>query len=169
MSSPDPVIEQLPPPKSFLGIEGDPTMWGLTEADVVSPPWLGTGHPVALPVVTPLSGTLLFAPSHAGSFLLNPVLPEGGWVPCAQLQSPYLYLPRTTGVIPQEPGYRLSPGTSLETLRHDILAAMRAGTMLKIGVSIGPSIGTVVLHGGRLPIVVLVEAELARTTEAPAG
>jgi hypothetical protein len=165
MSSPDPVAEHLPPPNSFLLVEGDPTVWGMNETDVVSPSWLTDGEPVELTVVTPLSGALLLAPRRAGSLVLYPDLPHGGWIPCTSLPSPYLYLPSTTGVAMQTPGYRLGPDTNINTLKQEILTAMRTGTLLKVSVSIGPSVGTVLLNGAHLPFVVLADAELTTTSQ----
>lgn len=165
MSSPDPGTEQLPPPTGFLLAGGDPTAWGLNEPDVVSPPWLTGGEPVELTVVTPLSGTLLLAPRRAGSLVLYPSLPHGGWIPCVSLPSPCLYLPTTTGVALQTPGYRLGPNVNITTLKHEILTAMHAGTLLKVSVTIGPIAGTVLLNGAHLPFVVLADAELTTTSQ----
>jgi len=163
MSSTGP-IEHFPLPTSSLQVEGDPTLWGLQEADTPAPPWLTAGDPVALAVITPLQGTLLLAPRRAGSFLLYPlsppgIPPPGGWVPCIKLRSPYLYLPSTTGVAADSPGYMLAPGANLEQLLQDILAAMGTGDLLPVSVSIGADRGTVMLNGAQLPFVVLAEAE----------
>jgi hypothetical protein len=155
-------IEDFPLPASNLQIEGDPTLWGLHETGTPTPRWVTAGDPVALAVITPLEGTLLLAPRRAASFLLYPLpLLPGGWVPCIKLQSPYLYLPSTTGVAADSPGYRLAPGANLEQLQRDILAAMSTGDLLPVTVSIGTGHGTVVLNGAQLPFVVLARAERA--------
>lgn len=137
-------------------VEGDPTEWGLREPFVTG---LTDGEPVALGVVTPLTGTLLLAPRRAGSFSVQPLPPAGGWVPCVMLPASYLYLPSTTGLAAHSPGYMLGPGTSLETLQEEIMTAMRGGTLLTVSATIGGAAGTVVLNGALLPFVVLVDAE----------
>jgi hypothetical protein len=168
MSTPDPGPGQLQPPKSFLRIEGDPTSWGLTEENVTSAPWLTARKPVALTVVTPLSGVLLLAPRRVGSLLLSPALPRGGWIPVIMQPSRSLYLPTAGQAVPAT-GYTLSPDVNQQTLQRDILTAMRKGTQLKVGVRIGPSIGTVVLNGAELPFVVLADAQTSQPpAEAPA-
>ena len=104
MSTAVPTTEKFPLPKSFLCVEGDPTLWGLAVLDVA--PSLAAHDPVALEVVSPLAGTLLLAPLRAGSIVVSTPRagPAGGWVPCLKLQSPYLYLPSTTGVAAHSPG-----------------------------------------------------------------
>jgi hypothetical protein len=157
VSSTEPTIEHLPFPGSYLCVEGDPTQWGLAARDIAG---LTAGEPVALEVITPLAGTLLLAPGRAGSLSVypSPLLP-GGWFPCVELPAPHLYLPSTTGVAAQSPGYMLAPGTNLETLQQDILTAMHDGTFLPVSATIDGHAGTVLLNGAALPFVVLVAAE----------
>jgi hypothetical protein len=167
MSSPDPGVEHLPRPRSFLLVQGDPTLWGLDEEYAGSPPWL-TKPSSALAVVTPLSGKLLLAPRHAGSLVLYPppeAHDDGGWVPCIRLPASYLYLPSTTGVSLPTPGYALAPGTDLNTLQREILNTMDTGSLLQVGVSVDGIAGAVSLDGAHLPFVVLANAELATSSQ----
>jgi hypothetical protein len=160
MSTAVPTTEKFPLPQSFLRVEGDPTLWGLAELDVA--PSLAAHDPVALEVVSPLAGTLLLAPLRAGSIVVSTPRagPGGGWVPCVKLQSPYLYLPSTTGVAAHSPGYLLiAPDTDLETLKQDIMAAMREGTFHTVNVSFAGTTGVAMLNGAELPFVVLAAAE----------
>ena len=58
------------------------------------------------------------------------------------------------------PGYMLTPpDTDLETLKQDILAAMRDGTFLTVNISFAGTTGVVMLNGAELPFVVLAAAE----------
>lgn len=157
MSSTEPTIVHKPIPGSYVRVEGDPTQWGLAGRDVAG---LTAGGPVALEVITPLAGTLLLAPRRAGSLSAYPVpvLP-GGWVPCVELPAPHLYLPCTTGVARQSPGYALAPGTNLQTLQQEILTAMADGALLPVSAMIDGQAGTVLLNGAALPFVILADAE----------
>ena len=156
MSSTAPTIERFPPPASILCVQGDPTQWGLSARVIAG---LNDGDPLALGVITPLTGTLLLAPRRAGSLFFHPMPGETGWVPCVKLPAPYLYLPSTTGLAAHSPGYVLAPGTNLETLQEEIMTAMREGTTLTVSASLGGSAGTAVLNGAELPFAVLADAE----------
>jgi hypothetical protein len=148
--------ETLPVPNSFLSIEGDPTPWGLTDLAQTVVPQLTAGQPVALEVVTPLAGTLLLSPRRAGSLVLVPSPPGGGWVPCVRLPSLYLYLPSTAGLTAHSPGHVLAgPDADRQAVQHKILTAMSRGTACTVSISTG----TVVIHAAQLTFAVLADAE----------
>jgi len=159
MSSPTPATTvQVPFPLSYLGVQGDPTIWGLEEIAAAVSPKLTADAPVALSVVEPVVGTLLLAPRLAASLVLTPVLnPQGGWVPCVALAAPYLYLPSPAGVTANSPGYMLV-GSNLQTVQEDITAAMSNGTRLTVNVTLGGTGSTVVINGAELQFVILATA-----------
>lgn len=155
-----PTTKNFPVPKSILRVEGDPTAWQLDELEIGMAQQLASPDPVALQVVKPLAGILMLAPRHAGSFVLSPLPPAGGWVPCVKLQAPHLYLPSTTGVAAQSRGYILtSPDTDLDALQQAIMRAMHDGSLLTVHVSISGTASVVVVNGAELPFAVLAEAE----------
>jgi hypothetical protein len=53
----------------------------------------------------------------------------------------------------------IAPDTDLETLKQDIMAAMREGTFHTVNVSFGGTTGVAMLNGAELPFVVLAAAE----------
>jgi hypothetical protein len=157
MSSPEPI--NLPYPESFLRIGGDPTVWALDEISLTVSPKLLADGPAALSVVKPVAGTLLLAPRLAGSLVLTPLPPAGGWVPCAKLASPYLYLPSPAGIAPTSPGYMLAGADAdLETVQQAITAAMSGSTRLTVNVTLDGTGSFVVINGAQLPFVVLATA-----------
>ncbi len=159
MSNSVPITENLPFPQSFLRIGGDPTIWALDETSLAVSPKLLADGPAALSVVKPVAGTLLLAPRLAGSIVLTPVPPAGGWVPCAKLASPYLYLPSPAGIATNSPGYMLAGAdTDLKAVQEAITAAMSGSTRLTVNVTLDGTGSIVVINGAQLPFVVLATA-----------
>lgn len=140
----------------YLKIQGDPTSWGLAAA----PPQDGwSDTPVAIPVVTPVAGTLLLSPARAGSFALTLGIYANGWVHGGPIEiaSPHLYIPTTAGVKAGSQGYPLPAQYDLPALQQSILDAMTTGSILPVVVE-ADGIGVVVLNGAQLPFAVLAES-----------
>jgi hypothetical protein len=144
-------------PASFLKIQGDPTSWGLPTA----PPQDGWNNgPVAIDIITPVTGTLILSPARAGSFALTAGKYNNGWVggDPIKLATPYLYIPTTSGLKPDTRGYPLAPQyDNLPALQRSIMDAMTTGSTLTVSVNV-PGGGVVILNGGQLPFAVLTEA-----------
>ncbi|HEY5358094.1 MAG TPA: hypothetical protein VIJ82_10535 [Streptosporangiaceae bacterium] len=143
---------------NVLRIEGEPASWILENAQIeeVARELGQSGRPVILEVVAPLQGRLVLSAKAAGSVaLLGP--PGGaGWTPGGViLPRAHLYVPSATGPTAQEPGYALAQSADLHKLEHDIVTAMRHGTMVTVGVSEGLEDGVLVLNGAALPLAVL--------------
>jgi hypothetical protein len=143
---------------NIMRIEGDPAIWVLDNVQIeeVARELGQSGRPVALDVVAPLKGRLVLSAKSVGSVaLLGP--PSGvGWTPGGIiLPRAHLYVPSATGPTAQEPGYALAQSADLHKLEHDIVTAMRGGTMVTVGVSDGLEDGVLVLNGAALPLAVL--------------
>jgi hypothetical protein len=156
-----PPTVRFPIPRSTLVVAGDPTTWFLTSLTVGPPSWVTTGDPVALEVVKPVAGTLLLAPSRAGSCVLTPIQGAGdGWVPCVELAAPCLHLPTPDGTTATSPGYPLTgSGTNLAALQQSILTAMSDGKQLTVDVDNDSTRSIVVISGATVPFVVLATAK----------
>jgi predicted ester cyclase len=155
MNNPQPTVN-FPRATTSLPFAGDPTKWDVSLFEIVVTP----GAPVALPVCDPVAGTLLLAPTQAGSLPPPPVAdPYPGWVPCVMLPSPYLYLPSPAGVDAESPGYMLAdPDTDVEALQGRIMEAMSNRTELNVSVTTERRTSTVVVNGAAEPFVVLAVA-----------
>lgn len=140
----------------YLKIQGDPTSWGLAAA----PPQDGwSDTPAAIPIITPVAGTLILSPAQTGSFALTLAIYANGWLhgPTLQVASPCLYIPTTSGLTADSHGYPLAAQYDLPTLQQSILDAMTTGSMLPVVVD-ADGIGVVMLNGAQLPFAVLAES-----------
>jgi hypothetical protein len=140
----------------YLKIQGDPTSWGLAAA----PPQDGwSDTPVAIPIVTPVAGTLILSPARAGSFAVTLAIYANGWVHGGPIEvaSHSLYIPTTSGLAAGSQGYPLATQYDLPTLQQSILDAMTTGSILPVVVD-ADGIGLVILNGAQLPFAVLAES-----------
>jgi hypothetical protein len=143
----------------FLQIEGDPTIWKLSEPIDASAVML-PGQPFRATIVAPLPGALVLSCQAAVSVVLYSPLdvPGGTGATPNGLKSPttpFVYLPSVTGLPPASPpGYPLSAGSDLAALEEDITAAMSQRTFYTVEFSDS----TLVLNGATLPFVVLFPA-----------
>jgi hypothetical protein len=154
----------------YLQIEGDPTIWTLSEAidasDLTSPqPFQATiiaGANGSLTVAR--DGTLILSGRAAASAALSATgnaIPTGGHPG----SPPFLYLPSTTGLKSSSQGYELPAGTDMATLQTEITAAMSQSEFCTV-----PSVnGAIVLNGAALPFVVLLPAVAGPTNAIPSG
>jgi hypothetical protein len=142
-------------PANYLKIQGDPTSWGLSTA----PPQDGwSATPVAIPISTPVVGTLILSPARAGSYALTPEIWGNGWVHGTpiELVSRYLYIPTTSGLTAASHGYPLAAQYDLAALQQSIMNAMTTGSILPVNVDVLGG-GVVILNGAQLPFAVLAE------------
>lgn len=142
-------------PANYLKIQGDPTSWGLSTA----PPQDGwSDTPVAIPISTPIVGTLILSPARAASYALTPEIWANGWEhgPPIELVSRYLYIPTTSGLTTASHGYPLAAQYDLPALQQSIMDAMTTGSTLSVNVDV-LSGGGVILNGAQLPFAVLAE------------
>jgi hypothetical protein len=147
-----------PVPKSVLYIEGDATGWGLTGIEPGNPPAGRT--PVELAIMGPLVGTLILVPDRVGSFALIPPPLGDGWLPTQKMVTPYLYIPKATGLPSTSPVYMLAaPDDNLAALQSKITAAMTGGTTISVQITSPGGPGVVILNGALLPFAVLGKAE----------
>jgi hypothetical protein len=142
----------------FLRIGTDPTAWVLenAEPDTVAAQLSQATGPVVLPVMGPLQGDLVVAPSAAATISVRRPSPVHGTHPShiALPRWPVLYLPSSTSPTQGSPGYPLDPNTDLAALEQDIIAAMSGRTFLSIQVADIPG-GIVLLNGAALGFAVL--------------
>jgi hypothetical protein len=141
---------------SILRIEGDPTDWYIDPA--VTAGQLTAGTPLAVPVASPLAGRLVLSPRAAGHIAVMDPPPGHGVIPSgAQLPEPCLYLPAPDGTgVPNR--YPLSPVTDLAALESEITAAMSAGTVITVDLTVVAYRGVLVLNGAALSFAVLCPA-----------
>lgn len=142
----------------YLKIQGDPTSWGLAAAAPQNG-WSDT--PVAIPIITPVAGTLILNPARVGSFALTLAIYANGWIHGDEpvpVPSHNLYIPTTSGLSTHSNGYPLGLQADLPTLQQSILDAMTTGSMLPVGVE-ADGIGMVILNGAQLPFAVIAEAQ----------
>ncbi len=71
------------------------------------------------------------------------------------VEAPTLYVPSATGPTSTSPGYVLAPGTDLEYLQQQIMAAMLNEGGLTVPVNFGSGFGQLQLNGTALPLAVL--------------
>jgi hypothetical protein len=149
-------VDQAELVAGYLKVQGDPTSWGLAAAP---PPDGWSDAPVAIPIITPVAGTLILSPAQAGSYALTLTIFANGWIHGGpiELASPSLYIPTTGGLKPSSQGYPLPPEYDLPTLQQSILDAMATGSTLPVVVE-ADGIGTVILNGAQLPFAVLIES-----------
>ena len=144
----------------FLRIGTDPTAWVVenAEPDTVAAQLGQATGPVVLPVVAPLQGDLVVAPSAAATISVQRPSPTHGAHPShiALPRWPVLYLPSPTSPTQDSPGYPLDPNTDLAVLEQDIIAAMSGRTFLSIQVADIPG-GVVLLNGATLGFAVLAQ------------
>jgi hypothetical protein len=144
----------------FLRIGTDPTAWVVenAEPDTVAAQLSQATGPVVLPVIGPLQGDLVVAPSAAATISVQRPSPVHGTHPShiALTRWPVLYLPSSTSPTQDSPGYPLDPNTDLAALEQDIIAAMSGRTVLSIQVADIPG-GVVLLNGAALGFAVLAQ------------
>jgi hypothetical protein len=145
----------------ILRVEGDPVSWVIecADADALARQLGPSSPPVAVTAVSPLAGTLVLSPRRAGSIAVTTLPPAGGWMPSETLKAPTLYVPSATGPTSTPHGYVLAPGTDLDDLQQQIMAAMHSGGGLTVPVSFGGGFGQLQLNGTALPLVVLCPAD----------
>jgi hypothetical protein len=139
-----------------LRIAGEPELWALgadAQIDAIQQDLINHDGPVTLDVDAPLKGRLVLSPLWSAVALLRPPV---GWIPGgAILDSPLLYVPSSTGPLPDDRGYTLSESTDLTALENDIATAMIDGTTITIEVTWGAWGGPLLLACGILPFVVI--------------
>jgi hypothetical protein len=144
----------------FLRIGADPTAWVVdnAEPDTVAAQLSQATGPVVLPVIGPLQGDLVVAPSAAATISVQRPSPTHGAHPShiALPRWPVLYLPSPAGPTQDSPGYPLESNTDLAALEQDIIAAMSGRTFLSIQVADIPG-GVVLLNGAALGFAVLAQ------------
>jgi hypothetical protein len=143
---------------NVLRIDGDQASWILDNAriEAVTQELGQSGRPVILDVISPLRGRLVLSAKSAGSVaLLGP--PGGaGWTPGGiSLPRSHLYVSSAAGPTDDAPGYALAQSTDRGKLEHDIVAAMRHGTFLIVGIADGIQDGLLVLNGAALSHAVI--------------
>lgn len=165
-----------------LRIEGDPTIWVLSEP-VDDSALTVPGQPFQAAIVAPLPGTLVLSGRAAASAVLysagpGGVIPSGGAplpagpgnpepgnpephgvIPSGDTPGmPQLYLPSVTGLSSQPSGCPLPATTNLAALAAQISTAMTQGTFCTVEYGDGAESGVAVLNGAALPFVVLIGA-----------
>jgi len=153
-----------------LRVEGDPATWILgasSPASVLQRDLINQDGPVTVDVDAPLKGRLVLSTrSLAHVAVLTP--PAGwtsggfipaGWIPGGGIQPRgLLYVPSTTGPVPDNPGYTLPPFFDVAALESDIVTAMTDGTTIAVEVTEGIFSGSLLLNGAALPFVVISPA-----------
>lgn len=141
-------------PAKYLKIQGDPTWWGLAAA----PPQDGwSGNSATIPIITPVTGTLILSPARVGSYSLTLRPLTNGWEHGAEpivTQSPHLYIPTTSGLTPHSHGYPLATHYDLPTFQLSVIDVMNRGVPLAVDVDADGN-DVVVLNGAQLPFLVL--------------
>jgi len=145
----------------FLRIGTDPTAWVVENAEpdtVAAQLRQAATSPVVLPVVGPLQGDLVVAPSAVATISVQRPSPTHTTHPShiALPRGTVLYLPSPTGPTHDSPGYALDPNTDLAALQQAIIAAMSGGTFLSIELADMPG-GVVLLNGAVLDFAVLAQ------------
>jgi hypothetical protein len=135
-----------------LQIEGDPTIWVLSEP-IDAPALTVSAEPFRAAISAPRAGTMLLSSRAAAGAVLTGV---GGVTPNGSgiVTPASMYLPSVTGLKLSSPGYQLPAGTNLAALEGEITAAMSQSTFLTVECLDG----VVVLNGATLPFVVLFPA-----------
>lgn len=145
-------------PSSFLKIQGDATSWGLRAVPPRDPHW--NDGPVAVDIISPVTGTLIVSPDRVGSFSLTLLKTNNGWHPGPPivLVAPYLYIPTVHGMTSTSPGYPLAAQVHLPDLQNSIVEAMTTSSTLAVNVDVVGG-GAVILNGAQLPFAVLAEVQ----------
>ena len=141
----------------FLQVDGDPTIWKLSEpidAETVT----RSDHPLRIPVVAPLPGTLVVSGRVTASVaLLSPLDVPGGTGATPNgveyPKVPFVYLPSTLG-LKSPPGYQLSSDTDLAALENSVADALRQRTFHTVEFSDS----VLLINGAAVPFVALFRA-----------
>jgi hypothetical protein len=139
---------------SHLTIDDDPTIWVLAQA-VDGSPLTQAGSTVSIPVIAPLAGTLLLSRRAATVTVFTygdgeDVIPSE-----AKLANPVVYVPTATGLNNGSPVYVLPSTVDLAALTSDLVAAMKAGSLVTIDYGGPVGGGVLTVNGGTLSFVVL--------------
>jgi len=141
----------------FLQIEGDPTLWKLSE-QIEASAAVQSLQPFRATIVAPLPGTLVLSCQAAASIVLfsdldvpggSGATPNGVEAPT----TPCVYPPSVNGLT-SPVGYPLPPGTDLAALADNITAAMTRRAFYTVDFSDS----ALVLNAATLPFVVLFPA-----------
>ena len=142
----------------YVQIGSDPTIWWITQGRAIDSvaQELAQAASAALPVEFPLAGTLVVSARSAGTVWVGPPPPMGSHPSGAVLPGAGIHLPSAVEATPKAPGgYRLLPGTDLDQLQQNIVAAMNGGTMLTVPVADMGLGATIVLSGASLAYAVI--------------
>jgi len=144
---------------TILQIADDPTAWHAPAGYSLTVSQLSQARqPLAVPVTSPVRGTLLLSPRGLRAIAVTEPDPGHEGMPSdASVQVPQVYLPSATGMTINWSGYQLS-GT-LADAQDRITRAMRDGTIVSVAVTGGQ----VVLNGATLAFAVLCEPSVPAT------